>query len=194
MSWLLYFWLIIVATYTTFGLAAIWAGRGKGHWFPRAMVLLLLSGAWLLVPAYDLWLVFLTQMLATMLVIRLVKRRDIDAGDSAMPTDRRRLFSRRVSFSLADIFLAVLIVAIIFAALTRITADIRSDWYRLVLSGAVLAFMTLVAVWAVAGRTRLWGRLLAIFVVFPAWVIGCWLWLSEKETCSRPQISCTTIP
>jgi hypothetical protein len=181
MVWLLgtCFWLILVSAYSTFGLAAGWAGRTAGHWFPRVVAVQLLCAVWLLVPDYRLWLLFLTQTCTVMLTLWCVRRRDVPR-DALRLADKPRLMEGRARFSLADLFLAVLIVSIVFAILMRAPSEVRSEWQEAIVPGAVLGLVTLLAVWVVASPARLWIRLLTVIVGFPAWLMAGWLWLRRR--------------
>ncbi|HVA50725.1 MAG TPA: hypothetical protein VNH11_30550 [Pirellulales bacterium] len=183
----LIFWLVVVSTYSAYGLAAVWAGRATtGHWFPRAVAVFLLCGVWLLVPDYQLWLLFLTQTFAVLFVLWCLGPTALRSTDS--PTSAGASSPRgRARFSLGDLFLVVLMLGVVFALAIRMPADVRPDWYLIPLPGLLLAFLTVLADWAVSGRARPWVRMLAVAVMPPTWMMAGWLWLARRATTRWPR-------
>ncbi|HQU45687.1 MAG TPA: hypothetical protein PK867_22930 [Pirellulales bacterium] len=182
----LFFWPALVSIYSVYGLSAVWASRATGHWFARAIVVFLLCGIWLLVPDYQLWLLFLTQTFAVLFVLWCLGPtvlRSAGPLTSAVASSPRG----RARFSLSDLFLVVLMLGVVFALAIRMPADVRPDWYLIPLPGLLLAFFTLLADWAVSGRAWPWVRILAVAVMPPAWMMAGWLWLARRATTRWPR-------
>jgi hypothetical protein len=53
--------ILVATTASTVGLLSVWAGWGRGHWFVRLAVVLVVLSLGMAIPAYDLVLMFLTQ-------------------------------------------------------------------------------------------------------------------------------------
>jgi hypothetical protein len=184
--WLLCAASVAISLLGIYSLAAIWAARPTGHWFFRAVALLLLCGAWLLVPDYQLWLFFVTLSLGVQLSLKCFGWREGATQQMPIADGTTGSSLKLPRFTLADLLLAVVIVGVVFAIFMRAPADARAHWHRSVLPGLLLAAGVTFGVWLDSGRrpaanrARLrWnlGWLLALPIVWPLLPFIGLLWL-----------------
>lgn len=148
--------------------AAAWAARPAGHWFFRAVALVLFCSAWLLIPDYQLWLFFVTFSFGMLLTLRCLSWHTNEGQQAPIANATTESRFKLPRFSLADLLLSVVIVGIVLAIFMRAPLDAQSHWHLSVLPGTVLAVVFAVAAWADSRRTdrRRWKR---------AW---CWIVLA----------------
>jgi hypothetical protein len=186
--WLLFSAAAGISSLGTYGLASGWAARPSGHWFLRTVPLLLLCGAWLLVPDYQLSLLFVTFSLVVMLTLRYT---DWDDGARHQPPIAEGPTKRRLKlprFTVADLLLTVVIAAVVFAIVAQAPGDVRSHWYRPVLLGTMLAVVIAFASWADSLRrarkrrkfARYWVLLAALPIAWPGLMLYALPWLTAK--------------
>ncbi len=124
------FGLLTVATYSLVGLLAIWAGLGKPHWFLRVAVvggtLLLL----LLIPAYEPLLLFSIQSAVVIVPLMLLRgfwaRAETVGPDGGVHAGA--LPRLRPQFSLSDLLLLTVVVAVIVAVAVKVPSDLSEFW------------------------------------------------------------------
>lgn len=188
-------YILAVATYSLVGLLAIWAGLGRPHWFLRVAVvggiLLLL----LLIPAYEPLLLFSIQSAVVILPLMLLKsfgRRSQSVGPDG-GTEAGATARIRPQFSLLDLLLLPVVVAVIVAVAVsvpsdtydRIAADLlylfdvsitpAAGWSAMGLCGLGFGISTLAAAWVALGRRRLWLRLILLCLVPTSALMAGWL-------------------
>ncbi|HXT57436.1 MAG TPA: hypothetical protein VN699_02325 [Pirellulales bacterium] len=161
-----------------YGLLAIWAGLGRGHWFVRAAVVAAAIGMLLPVPAFDLAIVFLSQALSVaaplllLEMIRSAKHRNV-ACDSEItepiPSGHR--------FTLVDLFLLTLVAAGAASLGAYLPAKHRDFWLSYMMIGAGAGIVTLAAAWAALGRR--WPILRWAVLIAAAPAVGWLLRLAE---------------
>jgi hypothetical protein len=197
--------ILTVASYSVVGLLAIWAGLGRPHWFLRVAVvggiLLLL----LLIPAYEPLLLFSIQSAVVILPLMLLKghwaRVQAARADAGSQTAAR--VPLRPQFSVSDLLLLTVVVAIAMAVGLRVPSDAwkfwdfvrdyvqgRFDssspwlggattpaqgWTAFFFCGVALGISTLAAAWVGLGRRRLWLRLISLFLIPTCRVMAAWL-------------------
>lgn len=157
---------LTLATFTSVGLVAVWAALGRGHWFFRALVVVALIALPLLIASYELVVLFLVQSALTAIPLFFLRRYQRPAVP-AFPQDPAPL-QGRAQLHLRDLLLAMVIAAAISAILAQIPRATWSEARSLAMLGAAFGVLTLVGVWIGLGRSRLWLRLLALCLCFPA--------------------------
>jgi hypothetical protein len=199
--------ILTVTSYSLVGLLAIWAGLGRPHWFLRVAVvggvLLLL----LLIPAYEPLLLFSIQSAVVILPLMLLRgfRAPIPAGGPDAKSQTGAIAWRLPQFSVSDLLLLTVVVAVIVAVAIRVPSDIWTFWYFLrstvdpwypfagtpmtpatgwtALGSCCLGLgiSSLVALWVALGRRRLWLRLIVLCVVPTSAVMAVWLALARAS-------------
>lgn len=173
--------LTVVTTYSLAGLLAVWGAQGRGPWFLRMVAVLAFLAAWLGTVDRRLCLLFISQTAVVVLRLWFVQSRPARAktGSDAAP-EAQSIRPAGRHFSLADLLLVVVLASGVLAMLVRLPPQVRWDWYKDVLPGAFLGVFTLVAVWAAQSDRQPWLRAASLVVVFPALVMGAWLWLARR--------------
>lgn len=193
--------ILTVASYSLVGLLAIWAGLGRPQWFLRVAVvggtLLLL----LLIPAYEPLLVFSIQsavVVLPLMLLRALRGRVQVAGPTGGSPPR--LISRlRPQFSLSDLLLLTVVVAVVVAVGVKVPTDLWETWavfrfwldpWSFLLGAGVtradarkafwllslgFGISTLAAAWVALGRRALWLRLIVLCLIPTSAVIAGWL-------------------
>ncbi len=169
------------------GLLAVWGGLGRPHWFVRAMVVLSGLSLWLFVPAYEPMLVFFTQTAVAALLLAWAKRRRAtkqrvagsersDAPECDDLGHRCALTQppRRLQFSLRDMLLWTVVVALVSAAAAQVTVDVWHGCWRYMLHGTVYGLLTVLAAWVALGRSRWWLRAIGGCLAFPSAIMVGW--------------------
>ncbi len=169
--------LTILAT-TAVGLVAVWVGLGRPHWFVRLAALGGLLGLGLLVPAYDLVVVFLLQSVLVVVPLWLLRRRalPVRANDRDAVEGAGRSLRSRWQFSLLDLLLAGVVVAALAALLANMPADAWGvfGYYHGLAAAFLAAVSTLVAAWATLGRRFLWLRLILLLLLPIPGLVATW--------------------
>lgn len=168
--------LLILATGSIAGLACVWAGLGRPHWFWRIAVVTVVASLALLISAYELPIWFFAQAVVTippLLVVRRYKARRKSA-DGVAPGENRPTPRRWLQWSLRDQLLSCVLLSGIIAAAVQIPSDIWESWVSLALLGLMFGICTLVGTWAAFSKRRLWLRLAVICFFPPSALIACW--------------------
>ena len=199
--------ILTVATYSLVGLLAIWAGLGRPHWFLRVAVIGGILLLLLLIPAYEPLLLFTIQsavVILPLMLLKAVRKRPQHDGTQAGATTRLR-----PQFSLLDLLLLTVVVAVIVAVAVKVPSDLSEFWMyaqgillrppplapmspagvwtAFGLVGLGLGITTLVAAWVGLGR-RLWLRLIVLCLIPTSAVMAGWLalaraseWLAKRD-------------
>ncbi|MCX7424248.1 MAG: hypothetical protein NTW96_01205 [Planctomycetia bacterium] len=167
--------LLAVTSQSVVGLLAIWAGLGRGHWFVRVAALAAVLGLALLIPAYELVVVFTVQCLVIVPTLLVVRR--LRARSEGTPASQ---------FTIRDLLLATAVVAGLSAVGASVPRDVWTS-YRVVgivppflqpsdwppwaiypLNGLIAGCVALAAAALVLCRWRRWQRVaLLLFVAVP---------------------------
>ena len=169
--------LLVLATGSVAGLACVWAGLGRPHWFWRIAVLLVVASLALLVSAHELLISFFIQAVVTippLLVVRYYKARHTST-DRVAPGEDSATPRRRLQWSLGDQLLACVLLSGMIAAAVQIPSEVWESWVSLVLLGLMFGLCTLLGTWAAFSKRRLRWRLAAICLLPPSAIIACWL-------------------
>jgi hypothetical protein len=150
-----------------FGIFALWAASSRRHWFVRTAVVGSALLVLLLVPAYDVVVLFGCSVLFMLVALAIWrKRRQRAARDgTVIETPPRRI----PSVSLATLMLVTVVVAVVTAVAARVPHWSFSRWLWLVGVGLMGGAIGASCVWIVCGRARWWVRLLAA----PLLLAGC---------------------
>jgi hypothetical protein len=183
---------LAVTSSSVVGLLAIWAGLGRGHWFLRVVAVGAVLGLALLIPAYELVVVYTIQCLVVVPML-LVARRFRARGEG----------NHALQFTLLDLLLLTAVVAVLFAVWVSIPGKVwESDglfgmvqmfcgaiatppWVDYLLTGLIMAWVTLAATWLALGRQRQWVRWVvflgyAMLLTAAAGVMAYWGWEGRK--------------
>lgn len=141
----MYAFQIVVESLTVafFGLLGIWAAVDRGHWFLRFTVVGLLLGATLLVPAYELILMFGSQILVILIVVSFARRQK----------------SYRLQFTLETALLLMVLASVLAAVAVQLPEWQMHEWIKIAAVGAVSAYAALLSLWIVCGQPRLRARM-----------------------------------
>lgn len=126
--------LAIAAAALAVGGATAWAACSRRHWFTRTAVVGAALSASLLIPGYDLVLILFTQAVVTILLLQYIKfwrlwratrskKQDDDKG-RAEPTG----WPPRFRFTLADLLLVTLVLAVVMAVGAQVPKDVWAEW------------------------------------------------------------------
>ena len=151
---------LVLATGSVAGLACVWAGLGRPHWFWRIATIAIVASLALLIPAYELLIWFFIQAVVTVPPLLLARRRNAghEWANGVAPSESRRTRCRRLQWSLRDQLLIWILLSGIIAAAVRIPSGIWATWVSLVLVGLMFAICTLVGTWAAFGKRHRWLR------------------------------------
>lgn len=160
---------VLVASFTSIGLLALWAATSPRHWFFRAAGLLAAISPLMLVPAYEPLIVFALQACFVVAGSRVWHwrrgegNRELLNGDV---TSNRRLMFR---FSLGTLLLITPLVAAITAMATRIAANLppldAEVWREIALNGAGSGCAVLLGVWMFVSNRK--------WIAWPAALVLC---------------------
>jgi hypothetical protein len=169
--------LIAIVMMSLFGLLAIWAGLGRGHWFIRAAVVLGCISLLLVVPAFELVTVYMVQCGLTIIALGAWRNWRLPHGAASPSPDPSRMVNARRAwqFSILDLMLLTLLVAWMCAMVTSAPHTAWVDWPALLAEGAVAALLTVAAAWIALSGTRWWLRLLVFLILPPAALMVAWL-------------------
>jgi hypothetical protein len=145
-----------------FGLVAAWTALGRTHRIVKLAVLWLLLGAFVLVPAYDLAMLFLAQVLVVAVPLLLVRRLQVTG------------LHERTQFGLRDLLFLMLVIAQLAAFAAAMPAKARQHWMEAIGCGTAYGLITLLAVWLAFARRRFWVRLTVGVVVLPLVLLTAW--------------------
>jgi hypothetical protein len=170
----------VISTYSLVGLVAVWGAQGRSHWFLRLGAVLAFLAAGLVTTDRRLCLLFLSETVVVILRLWYLQRRAervklqpiaASVGSSYEPAGNR--------FSLGQLLLVFVLLGGLLAILSRLPPQVRWNWYEDVLPGALLGVFTLIAVWAAESKRSPWLRAAILVIVFPALLMGVWLWLAR---------------
>jgi hypothetical protein len=176
------FCLLMAAMMSLVGLLAIWAGLGRGRWFLRAAVVLGCISLLMLIPAFELVIVYVLQAGLTIVVLGLwqnwrLARRATAASEGSTPDAGPR---SPWQFSILDLLLLMAFVAWLCAMLDRAPTAVWTKWPGLLVEGATTAGLTVAAAWIALSNGRWWLRLPLLLVLFPAAIMAAWLCLWRR--------------
>ena len=119
------------------GLAAVWAGLGRPHWFWRIAAIQMLISLPLAIPAFELILWFYTQSAVTILTLALYRMRNArrQPVGSIDTVEGPRVAGRRLQWSLCDVLLLFVPVAVFMTTAVRIPSEVWASWLPFVLIG-----------------------------------------------------------
>jgi hypothetical protein len=176
------FWLLTVLMASLVGLLAIWAGLGRGHWFLRVAVVLGCISLLMLIPAFELVIVYVLQAGLTIVILgtwrkwRLARRVVVVSQESTLDAERRSPWQ----FSILDMLMMMAFVAWLSTMLVRTPTAVWTTWPELLAEGAITAGLTIAAAWIALSNGRLWLRLPLLLVLFPAVLMAAWLCLWRR--------------
>jgi hypothetical protein len=172
------FIVLAVTSSSVVGLLAIWAALGRGHWFLRVATLGAVIGLALLIPAYELIVVYTVQCLVvvpTLIVARRLRAR----GEG----------NHVLQFTLLDLLLLAAVVAVLTAVGVSVPRRVWESWGLLyaiptffgatatppcvdyLVTGLIGGLVTLAAAWLALGCQRRWIRWI-LFLLCTASVTG----------------------
>jgi hypothetical protein len=168
--------LLAVTLQSVVELLAIWAGLGRGHWFVRVAALAAVLGLALLIPAYELVIVFTVQCLV--IVPTLLVARRLRARAEGKPATQ---------FTIRDLLLTTAVVAALMAVGVSVPPAVWTSpefagvvppffllsgwppWAAYPLNGLIAGCVALAAAALVLCRCRRWQRwLLLLLLAVPA--------------------------
>src|SRR3972149_5667370 len=150
---------LLVTSFTTVGLLALWAATSRFHWFLRLAAGTIVLTPLLVIFAYELLMIFVFQSIVVVGVLALARWK---------PWRKQSWNWRLFSLSLGDGMLGIAVVALSLALGGRISDEAWHSTPQILLVGAPFAVTTLPAAWLVFGRPTFWRRVLpaAAFVLF----------------------------
>jgi hypothetical protein len=164
------FGLVVVSFMSFFGLLVVWAGLGRGNWFVRAAITLGCVSLLLLIPAYELMIVYVLQVVITFAVLTLWRCGHLSSCGAASEPTRARW-----QFSIRDLMLLTVLAAWISAMVTQVPAEARTSQVALLIEGVAMALLSVAAAWIAFGRSRWWLRLPCLILLFPSALMAAWL-------------------
>jgi hypothetical protein len=175
------FWLLAVLAMSFIGLWSVWAGLGRATWFLRVSVLLGWISLVLVIPAYELLVLFLVQAGVTIAILSLWRAwrssRIARAGWDELPCGGVQ--RSRWQYSVRDLLLLAVLAAWLSAILTRVPAQVwmqSRDW---LVTGAFAGGLAPAAAWIALSRRRWWLRLPVACLLFPSLLLVVWLLLAR---------------
>ena len=174
----------IAVPYCFYSVVAIWAGRSRRHWFLRAMVVAAALLLLLPIRAHEVYVFFLILVGVILAMLAVVRR-----FENAVTDDRTEYVEppvrRPLRFGLTDLFLLILLVAILTTATTYVFRQpILFGWLDMLLTSTSSAVAALATAWLVFGRKRLFWRVLFWFSTTVgaslSWLAGDWLGVEDN--------------
>ncbi len=198
------FCLLTILMMSLFGLLAIWAGLGRGHWFLRAAVVLGCISLLLVIPAFELVTVYVIQAGLTVVALgawrnwRLARcavavvvqpSRLHCAGETPAPQVAETGQRSPWQFSILDLLLLTALAAWVCAMLTSAPPAAWAGWPALLAEGVIMAALSVGMAWIALSDGRRWVRLPLFFILFPAALMAAWLelwqWARPASTTVR---------
>ncbi len=169
--------LLVFATGTVAGLACVWAGLGKPHWFWRIALVTVAASLALLISAHELLIWFFAQAIVTIPPLLIVRCRNArrESADGVSPGEKNPTPQRWLQWSLGSQLLACLLVSGFVAMAVQIRSEVWESWLSPTLLGLMFGLSTLVGTWAAFSKRRLWLRLAAICLLPPSALVAGWL-------------------
>jgi hypothetical protein len=178
---------LLVTSFTCVGLVALWAATAPRHWFLRTAVLMAVLALPLIVPAYEPAVMFSVQACVVVSGVSIWRRRrrpsESIITDTVRTTDSQR--SHVCQFSLSTFLLATMLLAIGMAPAVRAAAYFSqityAAWTAMVIDGAAVGGIVLVAAWFLATpRKRLrWPAMILLVVMLTVATAALdWLYVS----------------
>jgi hypothetical protein len=176
------------------GLVAVWAALGRTHWFWRAAAVEVAAIIWLLIPAYELVLMFFVQSLVVTGALTVAAWwRGQTSGDAIGSPHHP---PARLQFGIRDLLLLTLLVAVAVSTLAAIPIGILTQgdgstvanyisqrtttpWIEYTLYGVFLGLVTLLAAWVALGRVHWPWRMAVGVAVLPVAPMALWLTLAR---------------
>ncbi|MFC1758579.1 hypothetical protein ACFL2H_07395 [Planctomycetota bacterium] len=162
---------LLVSSFTSVGVLAIWAAVSPWNWFLRAASFLSLLSLLLMIPAFEPFVAFVLQGATVATGIQL---------------SRKQLHKRspnHLRFSLVALLQAMAIISVLTAVAVKLPTLNLLAWQNVVLIGITAGLATLTSCWVVHGRKVSWplrilsGFLLGVIVSLPL-VFGDWFVMS----------------
>ncbi len=191
-NWLplsLLFGVVLVTSYTSMGLLALWAATSRRHWLLRSTVVLVVLAPLLLIPAYEPWIVFALQACTVTAGVQLWRWRAARRHVRESPSENCDVPKRRFRFSLATLLALVPLVAVLTVIGTRIVANLPEQnteaWTTIVLNGLCSGCAVLLGAWMAAGKRKriVWPAALLLCLGL-AGVMAAFDWLFVSGTVS----------
>ena len=165
---------LFVTSFATVGLFALWAGTSRWHWFVRTIIVLLALSPLLLVPAYELLILFTLQAATIALGAtssRLWKSHRSGVADNASAMALR--------FSLKSLLLWTSVIAVVTAIGSHIAISMEAQslesWTTILVDGLVSGLAVLLAAWIVVSNRRV--------VVWPVAAVACLMLAAIMAMC-----------
>jgi hypothetical protein len=150
-------------TATLFAIFALWAVASNRHWFVRTAVVAAAILITLLIPAYEVLITFLVEVLLVAAGIFLWRRRrtrNARTAEHVADTPPRQL-----RLSMETLMLAVVIVAVTTAVAARMPVLAWRAYYSSAVEGLIAAATALASVWLIYGNARWQFRLAAVLPI-----------------------------
>jgi hypothetical protein len=170
---------LLVTSFTSIGLLALWAATSTRHWLLRTAVVLVVLSPLLLIPAYEPWIVFALQACMIVSGVQLWRwrtarrdREDIVCENGVRPNGPFR-------FSLRTLLAIVPLVAVLTAIATRIVANLPEQngnaWTTIAVNGIGSGCAVLLGAWIFAGKRRWTGWTVAFLLCLGLSAVMAWL-------------------
>jgi hypothetical protein len=169
---------VFVTSFTAVGLMVLWLAHSRRHWFLKTAIFAFSLLPLLVVPAYELFLIF-TLEAGTIAAGVLLWQRFANPGPS----------SETFHFSLKSLLLLTAFVAIITAIgrhiATHIPPQTAASWTTILLDGLASGFAVLLAAWlSISIRPRITWPIVTISCLGMATVLAWCEWLVPTFTVS----------
>ncbi len=175
------FRLLAVLAMTFIGLWSVWAGLGRTHWFVRMSVLLGWISLVVVIPAYELLVLFLVQAAVTIAVLSAWRAWRVPAGANEPACGGPA--HCRWQFSIRDLLLLMVLAAWLSAMLARAPAQVWTDfsagWQYWLLPAVIAGGLAPAGAWIALSKRRWWLRLPAACLLFPSLLLVVWLLLAK---------------
>ena len=164
------------------GLWSIWAGLGRPNWFVRTSVVLGWISLVVVIPAYELLIMFLAQAAVTIAILSVWRALRCSRTTLADPNESPSAEPPRCrwQYSILDMMLLTVLVAWLSAMLVRVPAQVWTHWYVWLLPGAIAGGIAPVAAWIALSKRRWWLRLPVCCILFPSVLVVVWLMLARS--------------
>lgn len=175
------FAILLAASYICTGLAALWAATSRRHWLVRSAAMLVLLSPLLLVPAYELWILFALQVCVVVSGVKTWRR---------WTARRQGKPNRRFRFFLSTLLAITPLVAVVTAILARIAANLPpptpGTWTTMGLNGTCSGCAVLLGVWVfVSQRKRIAWPVALVSCLSLAAIMAVFDWLFVSVTWSK---------